>query len=93
LFDTKNRVAAEWLTDFEINYKISDFFEIIKNKTDYIFLEKSFIKGEILDDTFEKEMIFSSLSMNLYLKSKPIFETQHFIVYKSKEINNVFMKK
>lgn len=86
LFNTKNRVPAEWLTDFEINYKTAEFFEIIKNKTDYLFIEKSFIKGEILDVSFEKKMLFSSLSMYIYLKSKPIKETQHFYIYKSREL-------
>ncbi|TDD96196.1 hypothetical protein [Flavobacterium cellulosilyticum] len=93
LFDTKNSVPAEWLTNFEINYKTSEFFELIKNKTDYVFLEKSFIKGEILDSSFEKKMSFSSLSIYLYFYSKPITETQHFIVYKSSDIKNVFIRK
>lgn len=86
LFNQKNPISADWLTNFEINNKTDEFFKMISEKSDYLFIEKSFIENEEFIKTDENRKEFSLLTWEIYKNSKPISETKHFFIYKSSEI-------
>jgi len=86
IFNQKNPISADWLTNFEINNKTEDFLKLIATKSNYIFLEKSFIENEEFIENDENRKEFSLLSWQIYKNLKPVFETDNFFVYRSSDL-------
>lgn len=87
IFNHKNPISADWLTNFEINNKTEDFLKLIAAKSNYIFLEKSFLENEEFIENDKNRKDFSQLSWQIYKNLKPIFETKNFLVYKSSDLS------
>lgn len=90
LFDTKNPMPAEWLTNFEINDKTEDFLKMAADRKLTIFLEKSFLEGEKFIASDEDRENFSKFSLFIYKNCHPVSTTKHFLVYDSDELQKYF---
>ncbi|WP_146171830.1 hypothetical protein [Flavobacterium magnum] len=86
LFGTQNPMPAGWLTNFEINGKVSGLLEAASRKKAYMFLEKSFLDGEPFIASDQNRKDFSQFAWVIYHKCRPIMQTRHFLVYQTDEI-------
>lgn len=79
IFNSKSVMPADWLINSEVNKDAELFISIAADKKNYIFLEKSFLKKEIM--MTEKKEDFSIIASYIYKNFNKIDESAYFIVY------------
>lgn len=90
LFNSNSVMPADWIINSEINKNPKLFIDVASDKKKFIFLEKSFLKGE--EFMPPKKVDFSIISDYIYRNFKKIEETKYFIIYNGIEKNEQIPK-
>ncbi|MFY7740228.1 MAG: hypothetical protein ACOVQC_06900 [Flavobacterium sp.] len=90
IFNSKSLFPADWVINTEVNRDTKTFITIASYRENYIFIEKSFIKGEELMPL--KREKFSIIADYIYRNFNKIEETNHFIVYNGQKTNEKLPK-
>ncbi|RZJ69419.1 hypothetical protein [Flavobacterium sp.] len=92
LFDDRNPLGADWPTTFELKNETDAFLRATPRDANYIFLEKSFVNGEMYLDPKDDKDDFSRYANYLLKNQKPIEKANHFWVYEASELVNTLRK-
>ena len=91
LFNDRNPLAADWLTTFELKGQ-SEIYLHASLSAGHIFVERSFIEGEIYLDPKSDKDDFSQYANYVARHLKPVEKTKHFLVYETSGLVNVLRK-
>ncbi|NBL65334.1 hypothetical protein GV828_09010 [Flavobacterium sp. NST-5] len=83
IFDTQSVMKSDWLTNNEINRQAGTYIETAARVDHFVFLEKSFIEGELYLPENRSE--FSAVTVYILNNFKKIEETEHFIIFNTNE--------